>query len=155
MCRIYSKKLSDQTYRSVNSTTKQSFIKSSIKQIVLGPSWSWSYGSWIYNYLCNQCLSLLKLLVRIPLRWGVLDTTFCDKTCQWLATGRWFSLDTMFSSTNKTDCHNITEILLRVTLNTINQAYRIKYKNKYYWYSIFIIQSYKDESYSYFWLTTW
>jgi hypothetical protein len=23
-----------------------------------GPSWSWSYGSWIYNYLCNQCLSL-------------------------------------------------------------------------------------------------
>jgi hypothetical protein len=21
-----------------------------------GPSWSWSYGSWIYNYLCNQCL---------------------------------------------------------------------------------------------------
>jgi hypothetical protein len=22
-----------------------------------GPSWSWSYGSWIYNYLCNQCLS--------------------------------------------------------------------------------------------------
>jgi len=25
----------------------------------LGPSWSWSYGSWIYNYLCNQCLSPL------------------------------------------------------------------------------------------------
>ena len=21
-------------------------------------SWSWSYGSWIYNYLCNQCLSI-------------------------------------------------------------------------------------------------
>jgi len=21
-----------------------------------GPSWSWSYGSWIYNYLCNQWL---------------------------------------------------------------------------------------------------
>jgi len=20
---------------------------------------SWSYGSWIYNYLCNQCLSPL------------------------------------------------------------------------------------------------
>jgi len=19
-------------------------------------SWSWSYGNWIYNYLCNQCL---------------------------------------------------------------------------------------------------
>ena len=23
--------------------------------------WSWSYGSWIYSYLCNQCLSPLKL----------------------------------------------------------------------------------------------
>ena len=31
-----------------------------------GPLWSWSYGSWIYNYLCNQCLSPLKLWVRIP-----------------------------------------------------------------------------------------
>jgi len=29
-----------------------------------GPLWSWSYGSWIYNYLCNQCLSPLKLWVR-------------------------------------------------------------------------------------------
>jgi len=25
------------------------------------------YGSWIYNYLYNQCISLLKLWVRIPL----------------------------------------------------------------------------------------
>jgi hypothetical protein len=24
-------------------------------------SWPWSYGSWIYNYLCNQCRSPLKL----------------------------------------------------------------------------------------------
>jgi hypothetical protein len=29
----------------------------------LGLSWSWLYGSWIYNYLCNQCLSPLKLWV--------------------------------------------------------------------------------------------
>jgi hypothetical protein len=36
-----------------------------------GPSWSWSYGSWIYNYLCNQCLSPLKLWVWTPFmtRW--------------------------------------------------------------------------------------
>jgi hypothetical protein len=27
------------------------------------PSWSWSYGSWIYNYRCNQCLSPLQLWV--------------------------------------------------------------------------------------------
>jgi hypothetical protein len=30
------------------------------------PLWSWLYGSWIYNYLCNQCLSPLKLWVRTP-----------------------------------------------------------------------------------------
>jgi hypothetical protein len=34
------------------------------------PSWSWSYGSWVCNYLCNKCLSLRR---------GVLDTTLCEK----------------------------------------------------------------------------
>ena len=32
---------------------------------IQGPSWPWSYGSWIYNYLCNRCLSPLMLWVRI------------------------------------------------------------------------------------------
>jgi hypothetical protein len=32
-----------------------------------GPSWMWSHDSWIYNSLCNQCLSPTKLWVRIPL----------------------------------------------------------------------------------------
>jgi hypothetical protein len=27
-----------------------------------GPSWSWWYGSWINNYLCNQFLSPLKFV---------------------------------------------------------------------------------------------
>jgi len=31
-----------------------------------GPSWSWSYGSWIYNNMCNQCLSPIKLGVLTP-----------------------------------------------------------------------------------------
>ena len=43
----------------------------------------------------------------------------CDKVCQWLATGWWFSPGTPVSSTNKTDRHNIAEILLKVVLNTI------------------------------------
>jgi hypothetical protein len=34
--------------------------------------------------------------------------------------GRWFSPGTPVSSTNKTDCHNITEILLKVALSTTN-----------------------------------
>ena len=50
-----------------------------------------------------------------------IDTTLCDKVCQWLATGQWFSPGTPFSSTNKTDRHDIAEILLKVALNTINQ----------------------------------
>jgi hypothetical protein len=36
-----------------------------------GFSWSWSYGSWLYNYLCNQYLSPLTLWVQIPLSRGV------------------------------------------------------------------------------------
>jgi hypothetical protein len=44
------------------------------------------------------------------------------KVCQWLATGRWFSLGTPVSSTNKTDGHDITEILLNVALGTITKT---------------------------------
>ena len=53
---------------------------------------------------------------------SVLDTTLCDKVCQWLATDRWFSLGTLVSSTNNTDSDDKTEILLKVALNTINQT---------------------------------
>ena len=38
-------------------------------------------------------------------------------------TGRLFSPGTPVSSTNKTDRHDIAEILLKVALNIINQAY--------------------------------
>ena len=82
-----------------------------------GSSWPWSYGSWIYNYLCNQCLSPLMLWVWILIR--VRCTALCDKVCQWLATGRWFSPGPLVSSTNKTDCNDIHAILLKVALNTI------------------------------------
>ena len=74
--------------------------------------WSWWYGIWIYTCLCIQCLSPLPLWVWIPLMaiLGVLDTTLC--------------LSVVFSgysgfSTNKTDNHDITEILLKVVFNTI------------------------------------
>jgi hypothetical protein len=62
---------------------------------------------------------VLTLWVRILLRRGILDTTLCDKVCQWLVAGRWFSPDTPVSPTNKTTRHDITEILLKVALNTI------------------------------------
>ena len=50
-------------------------------------------------------------------------TTLCDKVCQWLAASRWFSPGTPVSSTNKTDRHDITEILLKVAFNTITLYY--------------------------------
>jgi hypothetical protein len=36
-----------------------------------------------------------------PFMWGVPDTTLCDKVCQWLATGRWFSPPKVALSTIK------------------------------------------------------
>ena len=50
-----------------------------INKVYCIPNFEGPYSSWIYNYLCNQCLSQLTLRVRIPLRRGVLDTTLCDK----------------------------------------------------------------------------
>ena len=50
---------------------------------------------------------------------GVLNTTLYDKVCQWLAIDCRFSLGTEVSSTNKADCYDTAEILLRVVLNTI------------------------------------
>ena len=47
---------------------------------------------------------------------GVLNATSCDKIGQLL---RLFSPGAPVSSTNKTDRHDITEILLKVALNTI------------------------------------
>jgi hypothetical protein len=48
---------------------------------------------------------------------GELDSTLCDKVCQRLAQVCGFVQ--AFSSINKTDSHNITEIFLKVALNII------------------------------------
>jgi hypothetical protein len=45
--------------------------------------------------------------------------TLCDTVFHWLATDRWFSPGTPVSSTKKTDHHDITEIFLKVALNTM------------------------------------
>jgi hypothetical protein len=65
----------------------------------------------------------------------VLDTTLCNEVCQWFAASLWFSPCTPVSSSNKTDCHDTTEILLKVALNTINTqsnpSWSIIFLNKY------------------------
>jgi len=81
------------------------FIVMTILFQCLGTSWPWSYGSWIYNYICNQCLTPLMLWVRLMIR--VRCTALCDKVFQWLATGRWFSPSPPISSTDRTNLHGI------------------------------------------------
>ena len=52
------------------SKVKYTFCLSYIYIYTEGTTWSWSYaiyGSWIYNYLCNQWLSPLKFWFWIPL----------------------------------------------------------------------------------------
>jgi hypothetical protein len=71
----------------------------------------WYHSGCFVIQICCM-LSYMTLLQRD-------NTTLCDKICQWLAAGRWFSPGTTVSSTNKTYRHNITEILSNVVLNTI------------------------------------
>ena len=82
-----------------------------------GSSCSWSYG-WLDLQLPVQSV-LISTKFKSGSWRGVHDITLCYKVCQWLATDQWFSSGTPVSSTNKTDCHDITEILLKVALNTI------------------------------------
>jgi hypothetical protein len=96
---IWSVKKRERYEWSVRCLNKIITIYKYLPHSCLGPSWPWSYGSWIYNYLCNQCLSPLMLWVRIPLRRSVLNTALCDKVCQWLAAGQWFSPPIKLTST--------------------------------------------------------
>ena len=94
-----------------------------ILYISFGLSFS-TYGFWLHllyleTFLCNYTY----IRNTIPLRGGVLDKILYDKIDQWLAAGRWFPPDTPVSSTNKTDRHDITEILLKVALNTITLTF--------------------------------
>jgi hypothetical protein len=63
--------------------------------------------------------------------WGVLKTTLCDKVCQWRVAGRWFSPGTPVSSTNKTDRHDIVEILLKVSWPLIMSSWIVWYFNTF------------------------
>ena len=79
-----------------------------------------------YNYKCKklyQCLSpLFKVVSSNPVHGEVysIQHHVIVIKFQWLAAGRRFSPGTPVSSTNKTDSFDITEILLKVALNTIN-----------------------------------
>ena len=79
------------------------------------PSWSWSYVSWIYNYLCNQCLNPAHGEVYLIQHYVIKLVSDL-----WLVGG--FNPGTLVSPPNRIDRHDITEILLKVALNTITQT---------------------------------
>jgi hypothetical protein len=45
---------------------------------------------------------------------------------------QWFSADTLVSSTNKIECHDITEILLKVAFNMITLTLQTGIKNHFF-----------------------
>ena len=53
------------------------------------------------------------------------DITLCDIVCKLLAADRWCSPGTPVPPTNKTDRHYVTEILLKVALNTITLTHML------------------------------
>jgi hypothetical protein len=100
-----------------------------------GPSWSWLYGCWIYNYLCNQCLSCgtaTVLQLSVPITNKVVSSNpvygevysiqhYVIKFVKDLRQVSGSLQSLRFPPSIKTDCHDITEILLKVVLNTITQ----------------------------------
>ena len=88
-----------------------------------------SISAYVMVFLCSMNWNQLPVVVNFVDISGIVDhhyfqlsfhntTEVCIPYYQWLAGGRWFS---PVSSTNKTDHHDITEILLKVALNTITQ----------------------------------
>ena len=103
------------------SNTGQSVLKSKGLYRTGGHSTGLVRRYFVFTGICNhQYLSLLTLWVWTPRGRGILDTTLCDKVCLWLAAGQWFS---PVSSTNKPGRHDIAEILLKMTLNTITLTF--------------------------------
>jgi hypothetical protein len=74
---------------------------------------------WLDLQLPMQLVPITTKVVSSNSTHGIVHSIDFVIVCQWLATGQWFSLGASVSSTNETDCQVITEILLKVALNTI------------------------------------
>jgi hypothetical protein len=106
-------------------------------RIVVGFTTTYAISAY-HHWCCDR--------VRISIR--ARCTTLCDKVCQWLTTGRWFSPRSPVSPTNKTDLHDITEILLKVALNTTKQTSKTFI---YLYFIIFLIRLHaRDEKWNEF-----
>jgi hypothetical protein len=70
-----------------------------------------------YRFSFSRTQGTFLVSLQYPLYRGLTTSMFM--VCQWLAAGQWFSMGTLVSSINKTDCHDIAEILLKFALNII------------------------------------
>ena len=94
------------------------------QRVQQGHSWSRSYDIWIFNYLVQSVAIITKVVSSNPVHDEVyLIQHYVIKFVSDLRQVGLFHCTPVFS-TNKTDCHEITEILLKVLLNTINQPTR-------------------------------
>ena len=85
-------------------------------------SFSSSHENWYWQFVMNSqymlCIPVYFLFNRSAYN-SVSGENHRPIASQWLLTGCWFSPGTPVFSTNKTDCQDITEILLIVVLITI------------------------------------
>jgi hypothetical protein len=88
-----------------------------------GPSWSSSYGSWIYNLPMQSVPILTNVVSPNPADGEVYSIQhYAIKFVSNLRQVGGFLPGTPVSSTNKTDRHDIHGILLKVALNIITLA---------------------------------
>ena len=80
----------------------------------------WSSPKRTSNHYCIEC-NLFSPWYSWTIAHLVLSNnhTLAHTLTQWLATGRWFSPGIPISSTNKTDHHDLTEIVLKVVLTIV------------------------------------
>jgi hypothetical protein len=90
-------------------------------------SWSWSYDNWIYNYLCNQCLSSLTLGVRIT---NVGSSNPAQARCtrynsMWLSLSVTCDMSDVFpvSSTNNTGIGSCKSNYHKITTTRLHNSY--------------------------------
>ena len=109
-------------------------IETSMKVIIWTQSslYKHTYGSYITIWLSWAVviviawqLDLQLPMLSVPITTaGVSSNLVRGKvhSIQHYVTGRWFSPGTTDSSTNKTDRHDVTDLLLKVGFNTINPS---------------------------------
>jgi hypothetical protein len=120
------------TWRSSTANTDISMVISCTHYIFISNKGGYMYKSYLYH---DYAYSIITTVVNSNL--SRLNTTLCDKVCKWFVASQWFSLGTLVSSTNKTDCHDISKILLKVEIKTIPPPIKLHVS----WYLIHIEQT--------------